>query len=215
MVGWLILFMVGSVQIWLVKSLLLPMISPGIREHLATTLNFVLAFSIVLVLLNFVGGYKGIAVHIQAFAAISTISSVICSTAWHFISQHVLPSRKSARFAAKYNVRRRHFESLSSWDARTDAVALLVLSAEKAFIAESSKRGTTRISDDGPVACLPANDPVALTLLHARYPDGPSIEELAEIAGYGIERFSGTPALTAPPPSRKVSVWERLRKPEL
>lgn len=118
------------------------------------------------------------------FTAALILSSLSTMAAVYVLIEHVLPSSRHAAFAGIYKVRRRHLESLRSWEARTVIASNRVHKASQRFFAEASVRGSYEAtSERGGRYMLPGNDPVALALLVAEYPDGPPFEVLARITG--------------------------------
>jgi hypothetical protein len=99
----------------------------------------------------------------------------------HLLAQYVLPNAAVARFAALVNVPRRHLESVTAWNARIVAAHERQERAQTEFIEVARWEST---SERGGVWLLRRNHPAAIALLHARYPDGPTLEELVQLAGH-------------------------------
>jgi len=101
------------------------------------------------------------------------------------LSQYVIPaSRAQSALARKYRVHRRHLESLRSWQRRTEAAMDALVGASDAFTTEAQRLGRMgHVPYAGVHWSLPGDHPLAVALLAARYPDGPSRDELAQIMG--------------------------------
>jgi hypothetical protein len=99
------------------------------------------------------------------------------------VEQYLWPASVEQRaLAERYRVPRRHLESLRSWETRTFAAAMLLHAADDAFVAEAQKLGMVdRISERGLRWSLPSAHPAAIALTAARYPDGPSPEEIERL----------------------------------
>jgi hypothetical protein len=103
---------------------------------------------------------------------------------FHLLTEYVLPSDRHAGFGALSNVPRRHLESLRSWEKRTVAALNAVHAANDAFIAEAHRLGRWReTSARGGVWELPCQHIASLALVRAKYPDGPPLDELCQLAG--------------------------------
>ena len=76
---------------------------------------------------------------------------------------------------------RLHLESMSAWERRHCDAMRRYHDAEHAML--ESPDATHRHVGRSIVYSLPVNHPLTLRRLAALYPDGPSYEELAEIAG--------------------------------
>jgi len=93
---------------------------------------------------------------------------------------YLLSSRGDKAMARIYNCPRRHLESVFAWRKRMDAVSKKVSETSDAFIAEARKNGN-RVEEGRRITfTLPAYHPLSVAHLCARYPDGPSYEELKE-----------------------------------
>lgn len=115
-------------------------------------------------------------------AVVAAIGVPIASLlAWAWLREHVLPA-KPYWVGLAPNLPRRHLESLSAW-AERHAAAMDRLHDAQHAMTESPDATWRRVSARGSVVSLPANHPLTLRALFARYPDGPSFEELCEIAG--------------------------------
>ena len=117
--------------------------------------------------------------HWYTFAGALLGFIVLVAGTQYLLTQFVLPSGSTKSFSEIHGVHRRHFESINSWEKRIVAVHEAAGAAERAFMEESERLGTyQRINERGYIWSLPPCHPLALKVLHARHPDGPSLEEL-------------------------------------
>jgi hypothetical protein len=77
-------------------------------------------------------------------------------------------------------VARRHLESFRAWEKRWCKAERAYSEAQRAMM-NCPEAEYRQISERGFVVSLPANHSLSLRSLSARYPDGPSYEELANI----------------------------------
>lgn len=85
--------------------------------------------------------------------------------------------------ARRARVQRRHMEPVGSWRIRIQVAEDRLRAAANAFILKAQQRGyALHTPYVGPTWALPTSDPLSIELVAARYPDGPSTEELFQIA---------------------------------
>jgi hypothetical protein len=110
---------------------------------------------------------------------------VVTWTLQHFLTQYVLPADSGqVAYAKTYRVHRRYWESVRSWEARTVAASKALRDALDAFVAESERLGRLqRVSYTGVKWSLPSGHPLAIAVMVARYPDGPTLLEWERVGG--------------------------------
>jgi hypothetical protein len=97
------------------------------------------------------------------------------------------PTRRLAIRSARLRVARRHLESLDAWDRRTDAAEQALTEAAVAFEEEARRLDRVeQVGHTGLRCSLPGSHPLAVALVAARYPDGPSHAELLQLAGGNV-----------------------------
>jgi hypothetical protein len=103
----------------------------------------------------------------------------------YLLTQYVLPPDEGMRlFAKDSNVSRRHLESIRAWGKRVEAVHRSMDYANRFFYDAAQMSGSIVHEGRAIIYSLPHSHPASVLLLHAKYPDGPSFEELAAIAGF-------------------------------
>jgi len=105
--------------------------------------------------------------------------------AHYLLTQYVLPPDKGMRlFAEENNVPRRHLESIRAWGKRAAVAHETLVHANRFFCDAAQMGGTITYEGRAITYSLPHSHPASVLLLHAKYPNGPSFEELAAVAGF-------------------------------
>lgn len=117
---------------------------------------------------------------IRPLVGLGTVAAVVL-----LLQEYVLPDSSQDAFAKRTNVPRRHLESRSAWTRRTVEAYRKRSAAYEQFLQAAKERGQYHeyASGRGYSYTLPIRDPAAVALLHARYPDGPSLDQLRALAG--------------------------------
>jgi hypothetical protein len=104
----------------------------------------------------------------------------ICLIVWQFLYTYIVP-RKPWWHGFRPHLLRRHLESFGAWEKRWLEAYAHCNETEHAVLNDPSAV-RRQVSQYGFVSSLPANHPLCLRALRAKYPDGPSYEELANIS---------------------------------